>query len=203
MEWEIKWTESMESSHTQKLAAWLNLANNEQTDYRQEIIAHTCERLRHLTKKMLKDFSRVKRWAETDDVLQNAMLRLHKSLLEVHPETPRQFYKLAGMQIRRELIDLARKHCGPRGIGANHLTDDGEIVKNKSQGIEPDSLESWSRFHESVENLPEEQREVVNLLWYEGISQLKAAKLLDVSLTTVKRRWQEARLVLGTLRKDF
>ena len=151
---------------------------------------------------MLKNYPRVKRWSETDDVLQNAMIRLHRSLAEIQPETPRQFYGLATTQIRRELVDLARNQYGPHGIGANHLTDGGEATKEHTAGLGPESLESWSRFHEAVSNLPEEQREVVNLLWYEGISQPDAAKVLDISLATLKRRWQSARITLGTLVED-
>lgn len=44
--------------------------------------------------------------------------------------------------------------------------------------------------------MADEQREIVNLLWYEGLSQPEAAAVLGVSLATVKRRWQAARLAL-------
>lgn len=54
----------------------------------------------------------------------------------------------------------------------------------------------WSEFHETVNNLPDEQKEVVNLLFYEGMSQEEAAIVLGVSLRTLKRRWQEAKLAL-------
>lgn len=37
------------------------------------------------------------------------------------------------------------------------------------------------------------------LLWYEGLSQPEAAAALGVSLATVKRRWQAARLALYDL----
>ena len=110
----------MEIGHTTKLKQWLELARTGNVDARTETIDHACERLRLLTRKMLKGYPRVKRWSETDDVLQNAMMRLHRSLIEVKPETPRQFYGLGATQIRRELIDLARNHFGPHGIGANH-----------------------------------------------------------------------------------
>jgi len=54
----------------------------------------------------------------------------------------------------------------------------------------------WSDFHETVNGLPDEQKEVVNLLFYEGMSQEEAATVLGVSLRTLKRRWQEAKLAL-------
>lgn len=192
----------MDLGHTQQLSQWLDLARQGQVDARNEIIDHACERLRLLTRRMLSNYPKVKRWSETDDVLQNAMIRLHRSLAEIQPETPRQFYGLATTQIRRELIDLARNHYGPHGIGANHLTDGGDAANQKSDGREPESLELWGRFHETVEALPEEQREVVNLLWYEGLPQPKAAKLLDISLATLKRRWQSARMNLHEILKD-
>ncbi|MCD0463070.1 LamG-like jellyroll fold domain-containing protein [Roseiconus lacunae] len=98
--------------HTTELQNWLNLANAE-GELRAEIIEHTLDRLRVLASKMLGRFPRVRRWAETDDVLQDSIIRLHRALAEVRPESPRQFYGLAATQIRRELIDLARKHDGP------------------------------------------------------------------------------------------
>ena len=192
----------MELGHTQRLRDWLNLAKQGQVDARNEIIDHACERLRLLARKMLKNYPRVKRWSETDDVLQNAMIRLHRSLAEIQPETPRQFYGLATAQIRRELIDRARCQYGPHGIGANHLTDGGDAAKKQTNGREPESLEAWGRFHESIEHLNEDQREVVGLVWYEGISQPEAAKMLGISLATLKRRWQAARLELFDCLKD-
>lgn len=140
----------------------------------------------------------MKRWSETDDVLQNAMIRLHRSLANVKPESPRQFYGLAATQIRRELIDLARHFSGPEGIGSSHQTDDGETIKRSSEAdYKPESVERWSEFHTQVDELAAEQRAVVDLLWYEGMSQPEAAKVLGISLATLKRRWQAARLQLS------
>jgi len=110
---------------------------------------------------------------------------------------PRQFYALAARQIRRELLDLARQHYGPEGIGANHDTDSGIAAEKKTAPAdEPHDLDGWTRFHEQVEKLSDEQREVFDLLWYEGLTQPEAATVLNVSLKTVKRRWQDARLFL-------
>src|SRR6266851_1195565 len=83
------------------------------------LLRHNCDRLTILTRWMLGDFRRVRRWAETGDVLQNALLRLVGALREVKPQTPREFLALAALQIRRELLDLARKFYGPQGLGAN------------------------------------------------------------------------------------
>jgi len=185
------------AGHTTRLNGWLADMRRGDVTARNEVIAHACDRLRTLTHRMLRGFRRVRRWAETDDVLQNSLLRLHRALAEVQPETPRQFYALAAQQIRRELLDLARQHYGPEGIGANHDTDSGIAAEKKTAPAdEPHDLDGWTRFHEQVEKLSDEQREVFDLLWYEGLTQPEAATVLGVSLKTVKRRWQDARLFL-------
>ena len=61
---------------------------------------------------------------------------------------------------------------------------------------EPQSIEDWTAFHEEVDRLPEEEQEVFGLLWYGGLNQADAAKALGISLATLKRRWQAARLHL-------
>jgi DNA-directed RNA polymerase specialized sigma24 family protein len=54
----------------------------------------------------------------------------------------------------------------------------------------------WSDFHARIEALPDEEREMFDILLYEGMSQPEAAIVLQTSLRTVKRRWQRARLML-------
>ncbi len=76
----------------------------------------------HITSKILRDFPDVHRWEQTADVYQNASLRLYKALADVKLNDARHFYRLAAMQIRRELIDLARHYRGPQGMGAHHQT---------------------------------------------------------------------------------
>lgn len=186
--------------HTTKLQSLLDSLNNGNPDAHEKVIEHACERLERLTRRMLRGYSRVKRWEQTGDVLQNSLLRLHRSLLQLRPKTPREFYGLAATQIRRELIDLARRHYADKGIGSNHETDRQEGVPRIEKAVvEPQDLESWTMFHEAVEALPNEQKEVFDLLWYEGMTQPEAGTLLGVSLKTVKRRWQAARLSIHSI----
>jgi DNA-directed RNA polymerase specialized sigma24 family protein len=78
-----------------------------------ELISHVRERLQRLTRKMLQDYPGVKRWEQTDDVLQNALVRLLRALRDVRPASMREFFGLASVQIRRELLDLAKHYYGP------------------------------------------------------------------------------------------
>src|SRR4051812_10202529 len=83
---------------------------------RDELLRHVTGRLERLTRKMLKDYPGVRRWTETGDVLQNALLRLLRALADVQPATVRDFFALATVQVRRELLDLARHFQGPLGL---------------------------------------------------------------------------------------
>jgi len=59
--------------------------------------------------------------------------------------------------------------------------------------------EQWKQLdkllHAALERPPEE-RDAFDLLFYQGVHQADAATLLGVSESTVKRRWQAARLRL-------
>jgi len=191
-------------SHTTELNDKLERLRNGSQEAREQLIEHACERLRILTQRMLKKFPGVQRWSQTDDVLQAALLRLHRALATVQPNSAAEFYGLAATQVRRELLDLARHFSGPEGIGANHKTDTGSIVGGKGeQDAEPSNVEGWSRFHNAVEALPNEQRQVVDLVWYEGLSQPEAAEVISISLATLKRRWAAAKMTLCEVLEDW
>ena len=102
-----------------------------------------------------------------------------------------------------ELIDLARRYYGPQGLGANHATNlTGPERPGQEPGDlshEPGALALWTELHEQVAALPEEEREVVSLLFYQELSQAEAAAILGVTVRTVQRRWQAALLKLHQL----
>jgi RNA polymerase sigma-70 factor (ECF subfamily) len=182
-------------STTIQLQHWLDRLRQGDLAARNELLEHACGRLRKLTRRMLRGFPRLRRWEQTDDVLHNAMLRLHRALSDTAPESLRHFFNLAAVQIRRELIDLANHHFGPEGQGAKHDTDRGDNPEPEALvGCEPASLEEWTEFHRQVEALPEEEREVFNLLWYEELTQPDAAAVLGLSERTLRRRWKSAQV---------
>jgi RNA polymerase sigma-70 factor (ECF subfamily) len=191
--------------YTTQLGILLEAHRNGDESARNKILEHACERLGVLTSRMLRRKPQVKRWAETGDVLQEALLRLQRALESEKPEDARRFAGLASLQIRRELIDLARRFRGPQGIGHNHQTDQAEgpsrVERETGKVEEPEDLEAWEHFHEAVEKLSDDQREVTDLIWYSGMTQEEVAAEIGVSLKTVKRRWQSARLRLGEVWK--
>jgi RNA polymerase sigma factor (sigma-70 family) len=167
-------------------------------------ILELCDiRLHELSHRLLGKFAKVRRWNDTDDVAQNAALRLYRALADTVPESARGLMGLMATQIQRELLDLARKHSGPLSYAANHGTNvrrdsrgDVLLVAEAQDACESDDeipLERWEQFHAAVDALPEEQREVFKLIWYLGLDHQTAADATGLSVRTLARRWQEAR----------
>jgi len=167
---------------------------------RDTIIEVCSDRLRTLASRMLSRFPNVRRWDDTDDVFQNAAMRLHRALGQMRIDSPRSVMALAATQLHRELIDLARRYAGPSSFAANHATN---VPVSASEAAHPqrsdlaetpaDTLDRWTLFHDAIAALPEPQREIFHLVWYLGADQKTIARLLDCSERTVKTRWREAR----------
>jgi RNA polymerase sigma-70 factor (ECF subfamily) len=193
------------SFSTRRLQRWLDRLQAGDPSARDELLRQVGGRLERLARKMLRRFPGVRRWAETGDVLQNATLRLLRALQEVRPADTRQFFALAAEQLRRELLDLTRHFFGPQGAGANHasqaLGKDSRAAAGEppARAEDSDELERWGAFHEAVEQLPAEEREVVGLVFYHGWTQAEIAELFQVDVRTIQRRWQSACLQLNRL----
>ena len=188
-----------------EIEGWIGRLKAGDDHAREQLINCACERLTSLTRKMLKAFSRVKRWEQTDDVAQNSLMRLYRTLADVQPANSVEFYRLAALNIRRELLDLAKHYFGPCGLGANYASVEavsGDTASGLKGNVplaiedDPEQLEAWTSFHEQVESLPDEEKEIFDLIWYQELSQAETAELLNVSTRTVKRRWASARLKL-------
>jgi RNA polymerase sigma-70 factor (ECF subfamily) len=195
----------MGAGSTTVLQGWIDRMNAADPAARDALIQHSYERLQRLTRHMFQDFARLQRRQEADDVLQNALLRLLRALEVVPVGSVREFFSLAAMQIRRELLDMARHHFGPEGSCARQAdpqpasdsgTDAPRPEARADSTFEPGRLEPWSALHRQVESLPPAEREVFGLLWYHGLTQSEAAAVLKVSQATVKRWWLAARLHL-------
>jgi RNA polymerase sigma factor (sigma-70 family) len=195
---------SISSGQSVQIQGWLDRLQAGDETARNKLIDCACQRLERLTRKMLRGYERVHRWEQTGDVLQNALMRLYRALSETHPASVTDFFRLAAVAIRRELLDLAKHYYGPRGMGANHASvarsplsdDDSPVAWEAVHHDEPRHLAAWTEFHEQVSRLPDDERVLFDLLWYQELSQAEAAALLDVSERTVKRRWAAARLRL-------
>jgi RNA polymerase sigma-70 factor (ECF subfamily) len=176
-----------------------------------ELLVRTSDRFETLTRTMLNDFSRVRRWEETADVVQNASVRLFRAFQVTRPKDVRGFFALATLQIRRELIDLVRHYFGPEGLGANYesrsdwhngANSSVSPVEEGSGTLDPRRMSAWTELHEQVGELPDEEREVFGLIYYHGLTRTDAARLLGISDRSLRRRWQQAKIQLHLAMRD-
>jgi RNA polymerase sigma factor (sigma-70 family) len=120
---------------------------------------------------------------QADELLGAVAERLLKAMRAVRPENVRQFFALANKHMRWELNDLARR-----------LDDQPAAVElregllsapaSSGSGLTPDGR----RMLEAIDSLPDDEREVFDLVRVQGMTQADAARLLGVAAVTVKRR---------------
>jgi DNA-directed RNA polymerase specialized sigma24 family protein len=160
-------------------AFWLDRLAAGDPNARDRIIELCSGRLRMLAHRMLARFPNVRRWDDTDDVFQNAALRLHRALEQTRPDSPRAMMALAATQLHRELIDLARRYSGPMSFAAHHATN--------APGTGSDSSSSGAAGPGGLEAMAPASDDSL------GVDQKTIADLLGCSERTVKTRWREAR----------
>jgi RNA polymerase sigma-70 factor (ECF subfamily) len=120
---------------------------------------------------------------QAEELLGAVAERLLKALREVRPRTVRQLFALANQHIRWELNDLARRLDNqPAAVELN----EGIVAApaSSASGLTPDGL----RMLRAIGELPEDEREVFDLVRIQGMTQVEAAQLIGVSTVTVKRR---------------
>lgn len=158
---------------------------------REGLIQHALERCRFHAHRMLQQDNTLRKIDNTDDVVQKSLIRLHKALADHKPTSAAAFFGLATRQTRWVLKDIAREVGRTKAVAFT-----ADELQPKDPGIKPEGLLAWAEFHEKVEKLPDECLEAFDLIYYQGLSQPKAAEVLGISLRTLKYRWQAARLKL-------
>jgi len=129
---------------------------------------------------------------QTDEMLSSVVERLLKAMRSVHPQTVRQFFALVNQHMRWELNDLARRlDEQPSAVEL----DEGKVSAPASS----DSVLSANgrRMLGVIDNLPEDEREVFDLLRIQGLTQVQVAEVLGVSAKTVQRRLNRSLLLVA------
>jgi RNA polymerase sigma factor (sigma-70 family) len=136
---------------------------------------------------------------ETDELLNGVVASLLTALRAVRPQTVRQFFALANQHMRWQLNDLARRlDERPRAAA---LAESGVAAPPASS----DSCLSQDgrRMLRAIEDLPEAEREVFELVRIQGLPYAEAADVVGVSVKTVQRRLNRARLLLAEQLADL
>jgi RNA polymerase sigma-70 factor (ECF subfamily) len=120
---------------------------------------------------------------QVDEMLSAVVERLMKAMREARPTNVRQFFGLASQHMRWELNDMARRlDERPAAVGLPEEMADTPV--SSQTGLTPDAR----RIFEAIDRLPDDEREVFDLVRIQGMSQAEAARVLDVSPMTVMRR---------------
>jgi hypothetical protein len=97
---------SLHTSELQELVARLQQGD---VAARDELIRRTQGRLERLARRILGDFPSVRRHTETLELFNGCLLRMLKAMQAVHFQATRDFFNLAAVQMRRELLNLAQQ----------------------------------------------------------------------------------------------
>jgi RNA polymerase sigma-70 factor (ECF subfamily) len=169
---------------------------------RQELIHAAYERLRRLAAVILNEsFPRLKgppALLQTTDVANEAALGMFQMLDEIRPGTVRDFFRLAAQRMRWLLLDRAKQTDRAQRL----LREAGAPGPAAGPG-EDDPVAALPALYRQIDELPEKEREVVDMLYFHGLTQPEAADLLGVTERTVRRYWTAARLKLLQGLKDL
>lgn len=133
-----------------------------------------------------------------EDLLGAVVERLLKALREVRPQTVRQFFALANQHIRWELNDLARRlDAMPAALDLPEEL--AAPADNSTSGLTAGDR----RLLEAIGKLPEEEREVFDLVRLQGLTQGEVAEVIGVGVKTVQRRLHRALLLLAESLHDL
>jgi RNA polymerase sigma factor (TIGR02999 family) len=104
------------------------------------------------------------------------------------------FFAVASQAMRRVLVDHARRDQANKRIGAHD-----KVALDKAPDLAVESNAEILAVHQALERLSEihpRQAQLVELRYFGGLSNPEAAEVLDVSLATIERDWQVARIWL-------
>jgi len=126
------------------------------------------------------------------------------TLVTGFPDSVQHYMRLAAIEIRREVCDLVRHERGVNRSRARVVEapadspSGGDFFDQKAEETDDGPL-TREELHECTQKLHEKEREICDLIFYQGLTYKDAAHLLGVSESTVKRRWYDAKETLHRL----
>ncbi|WP_165227045.1 sigma-70 family RNA polymerase sigma factor [Aquisphaera insulae] len=135
---------------------------------------------------------------EADELLGAVVERLLKALRETRPKSVRGFFALASRHVRWELNDLARRLDDREVPGDLHAID---VAAPESGGSSVGT--TARRLLDALEDLPDDEREALELVRIHGLTHDEAADVLGVSTKTIQRRLNRALHLLADRLSDL
>jgi RNA polymerase sigma-70 factor (ECF subfamily) len=136
---------------------------------------------------------------ETDELLGGVVAGLITALRTIRPQTVRQFFKLATQHMRWQLNALARRLDEQPVVAPLAEAGVAALPGTSDSGLSTDARRMLS----AIEQLPEVEREVFDLVRIQGLTHAETAGVVGVSQKTVQRRLERARLLLAEQLADL
>jgi RNA polymerase sigma-70 factor (ECF subfamily) len=136
---------------------------------------------------------------ETDELLDGVVAGLLTALKKVRPESVRQFFALANQHIRWQLNDIARRLDEQPQVSPLAESRVPAPPSSTDSCLSPDGRRMW----QAIDGLPEDEREVFELVCIQGLTHAEVAGVVGVSEKTVQRRLNRARLMLAEQLADL
>lgn len=166
-----------------------------------KLLAQSVERLRMLCAHLLyRSYPRLTKGPlnlSSDEVLDAVVERMLKAMRQVRPATVRQFFALASQHMRWELNDLARRLDTQQTAMELRESWGVAAVEPCSDSTAPAPSPTLSRILCAIDDLPQEDREVFNLVRLQGMGTAEAAQLVGVSTKTIQRRLKRSLILLA------
>jgi RNA polymerase sigma-70 factor (ECF subfamily) len=128
---------------------------------------------------------------EAEEMLSAVVERLMKALRAARPQSVPQFFKIANQHMRWELNDLCRR-LENRTQAAEMSSQMAALPESSASPLTPVAR----RIFDTIDQLPEAEREAFELIRIQGMTSAEAAALLDVTARTMERRVNRAVLLL-------
>jgi RNA polymerase sigma-70 factor, ECF subfamily len=163
------------------------------SEQRDKLYALVYDQLKAIARNRLRAENREKSF-QTTALVNEAYLRLAKQ------ENPwrdrRHFYGVAAEAMRRILIDAARNRKRAKR-GGDAISFELSEISLPAGEWEADILE----LHQALQDLEQESpenAEIVQLRFFSGLTCEECSQVLEISLSTVERRWRFAKAWLRT-----
>jgi RNA polymerase sigma-70 factor (ECF subfamily) len=135
---------------------------------------------------------------QCDELLDAVVERLLKALREARPATVKQFFALASQHMRWELNDMARRF-DEQPANVELREEVMPAPASSGSGLSQDAR----RMLAAIEGLPEDEREVFDLIRVQGTTMVEAAQVLNVSTRTIQRRLNRGLVLLAERLSDL
>ncbi|MFK8013376.1 MAG: ECF-type sigma factor [Marinicellaceae bacterium] len=152
--------------------------------------------LRHLAHKLMMN-ERNNHTLSATDLVHEAYVKLSKSDLVVNNE--KHYFRTLAKQMRRVLIDYGRSKSADKKKHKKVMID-----YTGALGV-IDSTPDFSLIDKAINELfdfDQRSAEAIDLVYFTNLSQIKAAKYLDVSLATLERDIKFGRAFINNFIKD-